>query len=363
MLWCACDMHHDVKRFTEYVAFLRGQEKRQGETRQEGEAQEEADLGEENDRTGDNPCGLHPDGKETQEECPSEGSHQKADRGGEEDTQQTQKESLDCPKRNNSTRRCENACDNVYYNVNRIWSPNFNRPLGDIGRKLILKEIRELHYKDAAKTTSLLLREGLDYGKVRFMKVSELYHYMYALGVFEYAVKISLEFGSNIRMSSVVSQGNYRSTCNNLNKGYDFCFICCSHKNHSVSFIPGGVVLAEHRLYLQSYSTAVEELAARRAGKAGEAWKAAETGKATETVETAETAESPTRKFLPAGGVGCSVGSGVSISPSSPSSRLSCEEDASPVERTSAREQLATQAETYGGTHVGMVNPDYATTC
>ncbi|KJP88733.1 hypothetical protein AK88_01614 [Plasmodium fragile] len=250
MLWCSCDIHHNVNCFTEYVHFLRGKTMGQGEKQDREEEQEQMD---ENDETSDSR------GHDAREECPSESSRNKTEGGKTENTKQLGKERECDAKKKNFLPQCEN----VYYNVNKIWSSHFNRPLGDIGRKLILKEIRELHYKDAFKTTSLLTREGLDYGKVRFMKVSELYHYMYALGVFEYAVKISLEFGSNIRMSSVVTQGNYRNTCNNLNNGYNFCFICCSCKNPSLSYIPLGFHLAQHRMYIKSYSTFVEEFASR----------------------------------------------------------------------------------------------------
>ncbi|KAF8820735.1 hypothetical protein IE077_000420, partial [Cardiosporidium cionae] len=81
------------------------------------------------------------------------------------------------------------------------WYPGFNRSIGDIGRKLLLKEIREYHSRDPQWTFDRLSQAGLDYSEVRFMKVSQLYHYMHALGAFEYALKVSFEFGSGQRKS------------------------------------------------------------------------------------------------------------------------------------------------------------------
>ncbi|ANQ10960.1 Uncharacterized protein PCOAH_00053470, partial [Plasmodium coatneyi] len=393
LMWCSCDMHHDVNCFTDYVDFLRG--RTMEEEDEEEEQEQHTEQFEKNDRTGGSRRDSHIDRNCHNDAYQGDMCMKVTERHRKEDTQQMSNEPVDDPKGRNSIRKC----DNVYYNVNKIWSVNFNRPLGDIGRKLILKEIRELHYKDAAKTTSLLMREGLDYGKVRFMKVSELYHYMYALGVFEYAVKISLEFGSNIRMSSVVTQGNYRSTCNNLHNGYDFCFICCSHKNPSLSYFPVGFNMTEQRMHIRSYSTLVEEFAARCVVKRS---------------DRPATGRISMRKFLPPGHAssghvrsdhlngdhvngddvngehanGDRVSSGISSTLSSPcsalswsptnafsfrtSSHLTCKEDASPVEHMSEREQqLATQADThtsiYGSIHssihVGMTSPDYATTC
>ncbi|CXJ24946.1 conserved Plasmodium protein, unknown function [Plasmodium berghei] len=142
-------------------------------------------------------------------------------------------------------------CNNILYNINKIWHPGFNRPLGDVGRKLILKEIREHHHRDPKKTTDLLLERGLDYGKVRFMRVNELYHYMYALDSFEYAIKISLEFGSNIRMSTISNKVDHSSLCLNLKSGYSYCLICCSQRP-DIYGLYSNINLMQHMLLLQS---------------------------------------------------------------------------------------------------------------
>ncbi|CDU20849.1 conserved Plasmodium protein, unknown function [Plasmodium yoelii] len=142
-------------------------------------------------------------------------------------------------------------CNNILYNINKIWHPGFNRPLGDVGRKLILKEIREHHHRDPKKTTDLLLERGLDYGKVRFMRVNELYHYMYALDSFEYAIKISLEFGSNIRMSTISNRVDHSSLCLNLKSGYSFCLICCSQRPN-IYGLYSNINLMQHMLLLKS---------------------------------------------------------------------------------------------------------------
>ncbi|CAD2105440.1 conserved Plasmodium protein, unknown function [Plasmodium vinckei lentum] len=142
-------------------------------------------------------------------------------------------------------------CNNILYNINKIWHPGFNRPLGDVGRKLVLKEIREHHHRDPKKTTDLLLERGLDYGKVRFMRVNELYHYMYALDSFEYAIKISLEFGSNIRMSTISNRVDHASLCLNLKSGYSYCLICCSQRP-DIYGLYSSINLMQNMLLLQS---------------------------------------------------------------------------------------------------------------
>ncbi|KAL7069247.1 hypothetical protein ACR3K2_01820 [Cryptosporidium serpentis] len=71
----------------------------------------------------------------------------------------------------------------------------FKLPLGDLGRKMLLKKLREIHTQNPTKMEKALTDHGLSYTRIRFASVQQLFKISYVCDVFDYALSIHCEFG------------------------------------------------------------------------------------------------------------------------------------------------------------------------
>ncbi|KAF7458571.1 hypothetical protein HWI79_893 [Cryptosporidium felis] len=89
----------------------------------------------------------------------------------------------------------------------------FKLPLGDLGRKMLLKKLREIHTQNPTKMEKALTDHGLSYTRIRFASVQQLFKISYVCDVFDYALSIHCEFGrprhrdssKSVQLSSVGS--------------------------------------------------------------------------------------------------------------------------------------------------------------
>lgn len=92
----------------------------------------------------------------------------------------------------------------------------FKLPLGDLGRKMLLKKLREIHTQNPTKMEKALTDHGLSYTRIRFASVQQLFKISYVCDVFDYALSIHCEFGrprhrdssKSVQLSSVNSNSN-----------------------------------------------------------------------------------------------------------------------------------------------------------
>ncbi|PHJ18821.1 hypothetical protein CSUI_007352 [Cystoisospora suis] len=76
------------------------------------------------------------------------------------------------------------------------WYPGFRLPLGAEGRQVLLRRLRRAYHASPPDTRdAFLASEGLVFSRMPFATVSELFHLAHLLGVFDFAVQCSEEFG------------------------------------------------------------------------------------------------------------------------------------------------------------------------
>ncbi|KAH7650283.1 hypothetical protein FG379_003355 [Cryptosporidium bovis] len=99
---------------------------------------------------------------------------------------------------------------NLSEDLNSIkYYEGFKLPLGDLGRKMLLKKLREIHTQNPTKMEKALTDHGLSYTRIRFASVQQLFKISYVCDVFDYALSIHCEFGRpRHRDSSKGANGN-----------------------------------------------------------------------------------------------------------------------------------------------------------
>ncbi|KAH8739222.1 hypothetical protein FG386_000698 [Cryptosporidium ryanae] len=105
--------------------------------------------------------------------------------------------------KNYSQREGSNGCQmgsgsspNLSEDLNSIkYYEGFKLPLGDLGRKMLLKKLREIHTQNPTKMEKALTDHGLSYTRIRFASVQQLFKISYVCDVFDYALSIHCEFG------------------------------------------------------------------------------------------------------------------------------------------------------------------------
>ncbi|KAJ1610288.1 hypothetical protein OIY81_2095 [Cryptosporidium canis] len=114
-----------------------------------------------------------------------------------------------------------NSSSNITEDLNSVkYYEGFKLPLGDLGRKMLLKKLREIHTQNPTKMEKALTDHGLSYTRIRFASVQQLFKISYVCDVFDYALSIHCEFGrprhrdssKNVQLSSVNSSSSSNSS-------------------------------------------------------------------------------------------------------------------------------------------------------
>ncbi|KAH8582749.1 uncharacterized protein ELE39_001405 [Cryptosporidium sp. chipmunk genotype I] len=109
------------------------------------------------------------------------------------------------------------SSSNITEDLNSVkYYEGFKLPLGDLGRKMLLKKLREIHTQNPTKMEKALTDHGLSYTRIRFASVQQLFKISYVCDVFDYALSIHCEFGrprhrdssKSVQLSSVNSNSN-----------------------------------------------------------------------------------------------------------------------------------------------------------
>ncbi|PFH31251.1 hypothetical protein BESB_031250 [Besnoitia besnoiti] len=88
------------------------------------------------------------------------------------------------------------------------WSPGFRLPLGAEGRQVLLRRLRRAYHASHPETRdAFLASHGLVFSRMPFATVSELFHLAHLLGVFDFAVQCSEEFGGVSSAAAVAAAG------------------------------------------------------------------------------------------------------------------------------------------------------------
>ncbi|PPS94846.1 Uncharacterized protein GY17_00001944 [Cryptosporidium hominis] len=119
---------------------------------------------------------------------------------------------------NSSGESCSfGSSSNISEDLNSVkYYEGFKLPLGDLGRKMLLKKLREIHTQNPTKMEKALTDHGLSYTRIRFASVQQLFKISYVCDVFDYALSIHCEFGrprhrdssKSVQLSSVNSNSN-----------------------------------------------------------------------------------------------------------------------------------------------------------
>ncbi|KYK66717.1 hypothetical protein TGPRC2_281960, partial [Toxoplasma gondii TgCatPRC2] len=89
------------------------------------------------------------------------------------------------------------------------WTPGFRLPLGAEGRQVLLRRLRRAYHASPPETRdTFLASHGLVFSRMPFATVSELFHLAHLLGVFDFAVQCSEEFGGVSSATAVAGRGN-----------------------------------------------------------------------------------------------------------------------------------------------------------
>ncbi|XP_026189834.1 uncharacterized protein LOC34619657 [Cyclospora cayetanensis] len=77
------------------------------------------------------------------------------------------------------------------------WCKGFRMPLGAEGRQILLRRLRKAYHANPAKWDEELSRHRIVFSRMPYATVIELFHLAHLLGVFDFAVKCSEEYGSD----------------------------------------------------------------------------------------------------------------------------------------------------------------------
>ncbi|CBZ52576.1 conserved hypothetical protein [Neospora caninum Liverpool] len=92
------------------------------------------------------------------------------------------------------------------------WTPGFRLPLGAEGRQVLLRRLRRAYHASPPETRdTFLASHGLVFSRMPFATVSELFHLAHLLGVFDFAVQCSEEFGGVSNATGAVAGRGGRS--------------------------------------------------------------------------------------------------------------------------------------------------------
>lgn len=110
------------------------------------------------------------------------------------------------------------SAPNISEDLNSVkYYEGFKLPLGDLGRKMLLKKLREIHTQNPTKMEKALTDHGLSYTRIRFASVQQLFKISYVCDVFDYALSIHCEFGRPRHRDS--SKGVQLSSTNSAGSG------------------------------------------------------------------------------------------------------------------------------------------------
>lgn len=77
------------------------------------------------------------------------------------------------------------------------WTKGFRMPLGAEGRQILLRRLRKAYHSNPMRWDEELARHRIVFSRMPYATVIELFHLAHLLGVFDFAVKCSEEYGSD----------------------------------------------------------------------------------------------------------------------------------------------------------------------
>ncbi|OII74025.1 uncharacterized protein cubi_02827 [Cryptosporidium ubiquitum] len=143
-----------------------------------------------------------------------------------------------------------NSSSNITEDLNSVkYYEGFKLPLGDLGRKMLLKKLREIHTQNPTKMEKALTDHGLSYTRIRFASVQQLFKISYVCDVFDYALSIHCEFGrprhrdssKSVQLSSVNSNSNLMSQLSHSNISSRRVLDSQQHNRLGGTAVQGGV--------------------------------------------------------------------------------------------------------------------------
>ncbi|KAL8449188.1 hypothetical protein Emag_003708 [Eimeria magna] len=77
------------------------------------------------------------------------------------------------------------------------WSKGFRMPLGAEGRQILLRRLRKAYHSNPLRWDEELARHRIVFSRMPYATVIELFHLAHLLGVFDFAVRCSEEYGTD----------------------------------------------------------------------------------------------------------------------------------------------------------------------
>ncbi|KAL8275686.1 hypothetical protein Esti_000249 [Eimeria stiedai] len=77
------------------------------------------------------------------------------------------------------------------------WSKGFRMPLGAEGRQILLRRLRKAYHSNPMRWDEELARHRIVFSRMPYATVIELFHLAHLLGVFDFAVRCSEEYGTD----------------------------------------------------------------------------------------------------------------------------------------------------------------------